>query len=300
MKKQLISVLLLLLFILIGCNAGSDVKVELNKGLYYKDGAPSVFEIKVTENGKPLENLDISAEFAMLSMDHGTVEKTLDELGDGVYSSTVQLTMPGEWEIVFSIEQNGESFEKVLTYHVEESEIVASINGEVITTEDLEFYQFINELHIEIGRELDKSKLTGEALDNAIAYWEEQERSVDNRNLLLTQIIRLRAMALLGEEKGHTVSEEEIASEIEKVRKEYEQFDIAKSMIQNYGEEKFWNMEEKQYERIILSQKVQQDLINDVKKEHPDVNEQEIMYLASKKYDELLVSQVNSLEVEIF
>lgn len=107
-------------------------------------------------------------------------------------------------------------------------------------------------------------------------------------------------MALLGEEKGHTATSEEVAKEIENIREQYNEFEIAQSMIEKYGEERFWEKEEEQYKLIILSQKVQEDLIEDVRGKNKNVTEQEIMYLASKAYDDLLVSQVNSLEIKFF
>jgi molybdate-binding protein len=70
-------------------------------------------------------------------------------------------------------------------------------------------------------------------------------------------------------------------------------------MIQEYGEEKFWEIEKQQYKMIVLSQKVQKDLVEKVKKENPKMSEQEIYFQAQKEYEELLVSQVNSLEIEI-
>ncbi|MHC0036594.1 hypothetical protein [Pseudoneobacillus sp. C159] len=116
---------------------------------------------------------------------------------------------------------------------------------------------------------------------------------------MLTQIIRLRAMALLGEEKGHTVSDEEVNAAVESVREQYAAQPVAEEIIKEFGEGRFWDIQNKQYKLIVLSQKVQRDLIADVKKENPNVNDQEISYLAQKKYEELLVSQVNSLEIKI-
>ncbi|NLY80235.1 MAG: FixH family protein [Lysinibacillus sp.] len=298
MKKLTITFTTLLLFVLAGCSASNDVEVEI-KELYYKGESPSAFEIFVTEKGEPLEGLTISAELAMLNMDHGKVEVVLEEEGNGVYSSEINLPMAGSWETVFAIERDGELIEKVMEYDVEESSIVAIINGEPVTTEDIEFYRFINELHIAIGRENDKNSLQGQELQNALQYWEQEEEMLD-RNSLLTQIIRLRAMALLGEEKGHTATSEEVAKEIENIREQYNEFEIAQSMIEKYGEERFWEKEEEQYKLIILSQKVQEDLIEDVRGKNKNVTEQEIMYLASKAYDDLLVSQVNSLEIKFF
>lgn len=298
MKKLLMSVIGMLLLIVAGC--GSDnLNITVEQDLVFKQEKPSNFAIKVADEQGPVEDLKIDASFSMLNMDHGTVEASFNEQEKGIYSTEVELPMAGDWEIVFTITQDEKTIEKVLEYEVQEPSGVASINGEWITNEDIEFYQFINELHIAIGKEQDKAKYKGEELEKALANWDSQEKLIQDKNQLLTQIIRLRAMALLGKEKGHEATEEEISAQIENIRSQYEQHNVALEMIKEYGEEKFWNIEKKQYELIVLSQKVQNDLIAKVKEENPDVNDQEVLYLAQKQYEELLVAQVNSLKIDI-
>lgn len=232
-------------------------------------------------------------------MDHGKYEVNFTEEEKGIYSSEVELPMAGEWEIVFTISEDGKEVEKVIEYDVKEPEGVATINGDWVTTEDIEFYRFINELHIAINREQAEEKYEGKELEGALANLDDQEQAVQDQNTLLTQIIRLRSVALLGLEKGHEASSEEVKKAIESVREQYGQSQAAQNLIKEFGEDKFWDKQEKQYELIVLSQKVQTDLINKVKEANPDVNEQEILYQAQKQYEELLVSQVNSLNIVI-
>lgn len=298
MKKMGFALFMSLLFLLTAC--GSDnFTIDVEKELYFKQNEASSFAIKVTDEDGPVEDLQIAATFAMVDMDHGTEEATFTSEGEGIYSTEVELPMAGEWEIVFYIDQDGKTIEKVLEYDVKEADGVAAINGEWVTNEDIEFYRFINDLHIAISREKDKAQYEGKELEERMAYWDEQEESVQEQNQLLTQIIRLHSMALLGEEKGFIATGQEVETEIDNVRKQYEEYEVAQQMIKEYGEEKFWDKEKQQYELIVLSQKVQNDVISQVKKENPDVNQQEIMYLAQKRYEELLVSQVNSLNIEI-
>lgn len=298
MKKWWIFGIGSLLLLLVAC--GSDnLTLKVDKDLYFKQNKPSTFAIKVTDDEGPVEDLKIDATFSMVEMDHGKEKVTFTEEGKGIYSTEVQLSMAGKWEIVFNIKQNGKTIEKVIEYEVKEADGVALINGEWVTKEDIEFYRFINGLHIAINRENAKKEYKGKELDEKLAYWDNQEKLVQDQNQLLTQIIRLRSMALLGEEKGYKATSAEVKSEIDNVRKQYEEQKVAKDMIQDYGEKKFWDKEKKQYKLIILSQKVQNDLISQVKKENPDVNQQEILYLAQKKYEDLLVSQINSLDIEI-
>lgn len=298
MRKLLSIITLSFLLALVGCTNTNNFQVDINQELYFHKDKESSFQIKVTDSDQPVEGLNIQADFSMVDMDHGHYEAQLNEINQGIYQGQVKLPMEGDWEIVITVDHDGEIFEKVIEYEVKKSEGVATINGEWITENDIEFYHFINKLHIGISREKDEQTYKGEALEEALAYWDAQEKLTSDRNQLLTQIIRLRSMALLGAEKGHTASQKEIDEEIKKVKEQYYQFEVAKNMIKEFGEDKFWSKQQSQYELIVLSQKVQNDLVQKVKDEHPDVNQQEIYYLAQKEYEELLVSQVNSLKIE--
>ncbi|MBB6445507.1 FixH family protein [Bacillus benzoevorans] len=299
MKKLFSISLMALLILLAGCGGKPDYDVEINQPFVYKQDQPSTLEVAIKENGKTATGLKVHAKMDMLNMDHGTQEVDLEETTDGFYSGDVELSMAGKWEIVFTIDKDGKKAEEVLEYEVKESKGVATVNGELITHEDIKFYRFINKLHIAIGKEENKQKLQGKELEQANAYLDSQEKQIENQNTLLTQIIRLRAIALLGEEKGYKAEEAEVKAEIDKVHADYEKYDVAKQMILEYGVEDFWTKQEQQYKLIVLSQKVQNDVISKVKKENPNVNEQEIQFLAQKQYEELLVSQVNSLDIKI-
>jgi hypothetical protein len=299
MKKAMRLTALLLLALLAGCSADPEYSIDITKPLYQQPDKEMPFEIQVNEKDEGVTGLDVSAEFSMTNMDHGMTKVKLTEGEDGTYSGKVELPMPGKYEILFILEKDGEKTEKVISYEVEKPEGVASINGEWITDEDVDFYKFINNLQLAINRETDQKRYTGDQLKEALAYWDSQEKLVEDQNQLLTQIIRLRSMAMLAEEKGHTATDAEVETEINKVRAQYDQFDSAKAMINEYGEEKFWETEKQQYQLIVLSQKVQKDMIEKVKKENPEMSQQEINFQAQKQYEELLVSQVNSLKIEI-
>jgi hypothetical protein len=299
MKKAMRLTALLLLAILAGCSADPEYNIEVTKPIYQLADKEMPFEIKVTEKDEAATGLNVSAEFSMTNMDHGTTEVELTEEEDGIYSGKVELPMTGKYEIFFVLEKDEKKAEKVINYEVKQSEGVASINGEWITNEDIEFYKFINYLQLAINTETDQKRYTGDQLKEALSYWESQEKLVEDQNQLLTQIIRLRAMAMLAEEKGHTATDAEVEIEINKVRDQYSQFESAKAMINEYGEDKFWEIEKQQYQLIVLSQKVQKDIIETVKKENPEMAQQEINFQAQKQYEELLVSQVNSMEIVI-
>ncbi|SDN00078.1 FixH family protein [Bacillus sp. OK048] len=299
MKKTMMLTALLFLAILAGCSSDPKYKIEVTKPIYFQADTEVPFEIMVTEEEKAVEGLDVSAAFSMTNMDHGMTEVTLTEGSEGKYGGNVKLPMGGKYEIAFTLEKDGKKTEEVIDYEVKKPEGVASINGDWITNENLDFYKFINSLQLAINRETDQKRYTGDQLKEALSYWDSQEKVVEDKNQLLTQIIRLRAMAMLAEEKGHTASAAEIDTEINKVRDQYNQFESAKAMIKEYGEEKFWETEKQQYQLIVLSQKVQKDMIEKVNKENPEMAQQEINFQAQKQYEELLVSQVNSLKIQV-
>ncbi|MFP5107313.1 FixH family protein [Neobacillus sp. C211] len=299
MKTRIIFSSLLLIALITGCSSGPDYKVTVTKDLYFVKDTALPFEIKVTENNKAVKGLDVAAQLSMTNMDHGSYDVKLVEGKNGTYSGKVNLPMGGKYEAAFTLEKDGKKAEKVIDLHVTKPKGVAIINGEWITNEDVSFYKFINQLQLEINRESAQKKYTGKQLEEELAYLVSQEKTLEDKNQLLTQIIRLRAMALLADEKGHKAAETEVDTALLKAREQYNQFESAKKLINEYGAEKFWATEKQQYQMIVMSQKVQKDLIEKVKKENPKAGEQEIYYQAQKEYEELLVSQVNSLKIEI-
>jgi hypothetical protein len=299
MKIRLTLGILLLIALLTGCASGPDYKVTVTKDLYFVKDTAMPFEIKVTENKKAVKGLDVSAELSMTKMDHGSYDVKLEEGKNGTYSGKVNLPMGGKYEAALTLEKDGKKTEKVIEMNVTKPEGVAKINGEWITDEDISFYKLINKIQLEINREGAKKKYKAKQLEEELAYLESQEKTIEDKNQLLTQIIRLRAIALLASEKGHKATDAEVDAALLKAREQYNQYEPAKKLINEYGEEKFWATEKQQYQMIVMSQKVQMDLINKVKKENPKAGEQEIYFQAQKEYEELLVSQVNSLKIEI-
>lgn len=299
-KRFSLGLVLAIGFLLTGCGQGDNWEPEFTQDVYFVKGAKSPVEIKVTEEGEPVTDLSAIVSLEMTKMNHGTVNIKLKESKDGVYAGEAEFPMAGEYVATFTLKKEGYTIEKVLEVNVKKSDGVATINGEPITEETLEFYHFINLLHIEMNREADRKQLTGKELDERLAKWDEEEKRASDKNGLLIQIIRLRAMALLAEEKGHAATEAEVDQEINSIRSKYNQSEAAVALINEFGEDKFWKIEQQQYKLIVLMQKVQQDIKDKVKQENPNVNDQEIAYLAGKQYDELLESQISTLKIEIF
>ncbi|AZU64671.1 FixH family protein [Neobacillus mesonae] len=297
--KRMIIALLLVAAVLAGCSSGPNYNIKITQEVYFQQDKSSTIEIKVTDGGKAVKGLTVTAELTMANMDHGTSEVAFKEASDGIYSGEVQLPMSGKYEAAFTLEKDGNKVEKVIELNAEKPKGVATINGKWITSDDLAFYKLINQLQLEINREAAKKKFSGKQLEEELAYLDSQEKLAEEENQLLTQIIRLRSMAMLADEKGHKASDAEVEQAVARVRGQYEEFSSAMKLIALYGEDQFWAEEKEQYKMIVLSIKVQEDVMAQVKKENPKAGEQEVLYLAQQKYEDLLVSQVNSLKIEI-
>ena len=266
MKHRLTLTILLLLALLTGCSSGPNYNVKVTKDLYYQKDTIMPFEIKVMENKKAVKGLDVSAELSMANMDHGTYDVKLAEGKDGTYTGKVKLPMDGKYEVSFTLEKEGKKTEKIIDYIVKKPQGVATINGKWITNEDVNFYKFINYLQLAMNRETAQKEYSGSQLEEELAYLDTQEKTAEDKNQLLTQIIRLRAIAMLAEEKGHKATDAEIETEINKVSGQYNQYETARAMIKEFGKEKFWKIEKDQYKMIVLMKKVQQDLVAQMKK----------------------------------
>lgn len=282
-----------------GCSSGPKYKVSVTKPLYFEKEQATPFQVKVTKDKQAAKGLKISVELSMANMDHGSETAQLKEEQNGLYSGTVKLPMTGDYEMAFSLKNGGEKAETVIHYTVKKPSGVAAINGKWIKQEDLQFFQLLNKLQLAINRDAAVKKYSGAQLEEELAYLDSQEKVIADKNRLLTEIIRLRAAVLLANEKGHKADPAQIQTAVLNARSQYAQHEAAQKLIQQYGEERFWKMEEQHAADLLLSQLVEKDLQTQVKKENPAAADQEIRYLAQQQYEDLLVSEMNSLKIQI-
>lgn len=299
MKKAIIGAVLLMVALLSGCSSSPNYKIEMTKQLYFLKDHTTSFEIKVTENKKAVSGLAISADVSMANMDHGTMSVNLTDEKNGKYSGKVKLPMDGKYELTFNMKKDNSKTEKTIDYTVKKAAGVAMINGQWIKNEDLQFYQLVNKLQLEINRENAKKTYTGSQLEDELAYIDSQEKNAKDQNQLLTQIIRIRSMALLAEERGHQATTDAITGAIAKDHTQYDQYPAVKSLITSFGDKKFNSLEEKEYKFTILADQVMADVTAQAKKDNPNVNDQEVNYQAQQNYEDLLVSQMDSLKIQI-
>ncbi|MGC5328917.1 FixH family protein [Brevibacillus sp. SYSU BS000544] len=308
MKMRLFCLLMIFAFVFAGCGSKPSYQSTIQVPEKFTAGQEIPMTLIVKQDNQPATGLVVTATLEMKKMDHGTVEVAFTEQGNGEYVANVVLPMGGEWIAVTQLKKGNESVEQEIRFSIEgaqpqssaaHTDVVATVNGETITVEDIYFYQVINRIQIALMLEKDLAKYSGVEKESVKKLWETREQEALHPNSLLTQVIRLRAMAMLGKEKGHQASELEVAKEIEKVKAEYTANPKVQALIKEYGDKQFWSKQKSQYQRIVVVNKVQQDIIAKVKEANPKAGMKEVNMLAQKKYEELLVSQVGSLQINI-
>ncbi|MBT2645095.1 FixH family protein [Bacillus sp. ISL-41] len=117
--KKLLAGFVLLMALLAGCSSGSDYEINLKEAPKYKAGETYPVVIEILQDGEPAAGLDFAAYLEMAKMDHGTIELDFEDKGNGVYESSVELPMAGEWIANIEGEADGSAFEHVITFEVE-------------------------------------------------------------------------------------------------------------------------------------------------------------------------------------
>ncbi|WP_144479307.1 hypothetical protein [Cytobacillus oceanisediminis] len=176
---------------------------------------------------------------------------------------------------------------------------VVTISGKVLSYEDLQFYQLMNKVDIELNRSVDEKNLEGENLKEKLAYWDEQLKYHDNFNVNLSKMIEQHAMYLLAREKGLDVENAAVAKTVEEFTAKAAQNKAASQLISEFPTDAYKNRLNNYFTEKLLTQQIFDTLKADVIKEKPEAPEIEIAYDTSKNYEELYQSQIASLEIKI-
>ncbi|WP_102273538.1 FixH family protein [Cytobacillus massiliigabonensis] len=118
--RKLFSIMTLLLILLTGCSSGSNYEISIETPPTYNGESESPIIFKVSEDGKPVEGLEVVAYLEMAKMDHGEIHVEFQDKGSGLYESSVELPMAGEWIANIEVEKDGESFEEAIIFDVDE------------------------------------------------------------------------------------------------------------------------------------------------------------------------------------
>lgn len=176
---------------------------------------------------------------------------------------------------------------------------VVTINGVVHTYADLKFFELMSKVEIELNRLQDQQSLTGKELEDKLKYWDEQIKYHDNYNVNLSKMIEQYSMFLLAEEKDLKVDEQDLQKKIDDFTQRLKQSEPAKELIKAISMDAYVNRLNTYFKQRFLSEKIYNILRKDIEAENPNVSEQEISYLTDKKYEELYISQIESLNLTI-
>ncbi|WP_209020980.1 hypothetical protein [Evansella clarkii] len=178
--------------------------------------------------------------------------------------------------------------------------VLAEVNDTEITADKAEFQQLIGLLHLELVRTEGQAEMDEETLEYMSEFWDEQEVQVRNMNHTLTKVIRTLAMAKLAEEKGYVMGEEAVEEQADLFYGQYESEPAALALIEEYGTELFQEQLYDYTEEWLLARIVYADVLEEVQSERPGMEGEELEHIASQQYEELLVSQMETLDVKIF
>lgn len=179
------------------------------------------------------------------------------------------------------------------------SDEMVTINEKVFTKDDLDFYTLMSKVDVELKRHLDKETFTGEKLKDRMEYWDEQLKLYENVNVNLQKLIEIHSMALLAEEKGYYIAEKDLEKKMKDFENRIGEVEEASQFIKEYGQEKYNGYLKEYVRKSMLQEKVIDDLLTDIKKEHAETPEDEINYLLEQKYEDLYIDQVKSLDIKM-
>ncbi|MBT2692268.1 hypothetical protein [Bacillus sp. ISL-55] len=176
---------------------------------------------------------------------------------------------------------------------------VATINGKVLSYEDLQFYQLMNKVDIELNRAVDEKSLQGEELKEKLAYWDDQLKYHDNFNVNLSKMMEQHTMYLLAREKGLDVETAQVRKTVEEFTTKVAQNEAASQLVSDFPADAYQNRLNNYFTEKLLTLQIYETLKDDVVKEKPNATEKEIAYDTAKSYEELYQSQIASLEIKI-
>lgn len=167
----------------------------------------------------------------------------------------------------------------------ESSNMKASINGKAISQEELDYECFRTQLN---------QALTDPSM----------ETSCPSEGTMIAQIVELYAVDYIAEEQGVSVTESEVSERVSQIKNELASSPAIHEMLQSFGEEKFWQKEQKRYYTIIKTEKIKDSLIAQEKEKYANYgdnvyNEETYKMNAEKELEDLITEAVGLIDVKI-
>lgn len=181
----------------------------------------------------------------------------------------------------------------------DERTVLAEVEDTEITDEKADFQQLLGLMHIELLREEGATSMDEETFEYMSEMWNDQEAQVKNMNHTLTSVIRTVAMAKLAEEKGYQLTEEVVSNQYNEFLEQYQQGTMTTTLIEEFGTDKFEAQLEEYTEEWLLARIVYNDVVEEVQSANPEMEIEEVQHIADQNYEDLLVSQMETLEVTI-
>lgn len=169
---------------------------------------------------------------------------------------------------------------------------VVTMEGKVFTEKDLNFYTTMNQLKLLL-------QINTATDDDTIHFLQEQQTYYENVNVNLQSMIELYAMSLLAEEKNYFVPAEKLQAAVEDLNEEIANVKEATKLVDDYGKEAYNRNIEEYMSQSILRDRIAAELKDELIEEHPNADEKEINYLLEDKFEDLMMDQISSLEMDI-
>lgn len=130
-------------------------------------------------------------------------------------------------------------------------------------------------------------------------YYREQLNYYDFTNANLQSLIELYSITLLAEEKNYFVPDEKLEKALEKYEDQIQNVPEAVDLIETFGKETYKRKLKEYVRQSMLRERVVNELKEDIEADNPDADELEINYTLEKYFDDLLMDQIASLDLEI-
>src|SRR5690625_5192945 len=135
----------------------------------------------------------------------------------------------------------------------EDAEVI-TIKDRTFVYNDLEFYELMNKVKIELYLEADLKEASSDEAKERKEFWSEQREYYDNLNVNLQSLIETYAMSLLAEEKNYFVPEDKLETAIKKYNEKVSNVAEATKLIEEYGQEKYNRNIEEYIQQTIRSE----------------------------------------------
>ncbi|HLS09447.1 hypothetical protein [Lentibacillus sp.] len=166
---------------------------------------------------------------------------------------------------------------------IDEEDVVAEVGDDWITGEDLTY-------------EMKRLALIYELKSSG----DEGAQQQPYPETAIQELIRNYMIRDIADEEGITADEEEQERRVTSVREEVEAKEADTRALKGVDRGEFWSREKERYAIIIKAEKLIDKLMEDVRAEHPNYNEQALQFDAREKLDELIQAQLAETEIEIY